>query len=214
MEPPFRKATVLLHQTTAAVMKPSGCSVRHRSCTLKSSCPTDPPLESMWSPTNLHPSHTHTHLKQIRVEQNRVTHQSGERLRLPCFIPTHRRMPHVSRAHTDTHAHTHTRHAWSQRECRRGERGGVRQHAKRRMSKNHWDLNLEEMQRQIWGIDGVTGLTAVCAGTEGVFWNQIGSGEASEWVKRGKERECKNVLCIITSAFSVHGELTAKQGLM
>ncbi len=138
MELPFRKATVLLHQTTAAGVKPSGCAIDHAPW--NHPAPPIPPgvYVEPYQPTPL----THAHPKQTRVEQNRVK-QSRERLRLPCFIPTHRRMLHVSHAHTDTHTltHTHTWHTWSQRECRRGERGGVRQHAKRRMSKNHWDQN-------------------------------------------------------------------------
>ncbi len=121
MELPFRKATVLLHQTTAAGVKPSGCAIDHAPW--NHPAPPIPPgvYVEPYQPTPL----THAHPKQTRVEQNRVK-QSRERLRLPCFIPTHRRMLHVSHAHTDTHTltrtHTHTHDTHEARESVGGEK--------------------------------------------------------------------------------------------
>lgn len=108
---------------------------------------------------------------------------------------------------TQWHTHTHTLHAWSQRECRRGERGGVRQHAKRRMSKK--PLGSKFGGSATTDLKDVRHDGCVCG-----CWNRIGSDGACEWVKRRRKRECKNLLCIITSVFSAHGELTAKLGLM
>ncbi len=182
----WRCGTALkLHQPHLQTLAPNGASIqkshsittsehcswcetkwlRRRSCTLKSSCPTDPP----WSLCGALPTYTpHTGTSKTNTCRTKQSETEQRKTALTMLYPDTQK--NATRLPC-THWHAHT---WSQRECRRGERGGVRQHAKRRMSKKHWDQNFYKVLPQIWGIDGVTGLTIVCVGTECVFCNQIG----------------------------------------
>lgn len=136
----IQKATVMYpvrpHQTTAAVTKPSGCSLRCRSCcTLKSPCPTIP----LRSPTHLHPTRTSKTDTCITKQSDALERRKTALTML--YPGTQKNAASLPCTHWHTHTHAHYTH--EARESVGGEKEVEWDSMqKRRMSKNHWDLNL------------------------------------------------------------------------